>query len=217
MVVLKASAVTGPTPGIVMKRRQSSSFFTTRSSARCSRFSSRRNTSRAVSSASMQRTSTGRSATSCAERFIRTLKENLLWVRTFRTVEELRLALIDFRRTYNERWLIERPGHRSPAQFRHDALGRIGHPIRQAFNQPDRRAAVGTWRHVADQLHDRWPKLVDLMEESETDVLAYMSFPTEHRTKRPARPRPAYRAVRGCRRTAVAVPGRGVSDRFGRR
>ena len=38
----------------------------------------------------------------CAERFIRTLKENLLWVRTFRTVEELRLALIDFRRTYNE-------------------------------------------------------------------------------------------------------------------
>ena len=34
----------------------------------------------------------------CAERFIRTLKENLLWLRTFRTVEELRLALIDFRR-----------------------------------------------------------------------------------------------------------------------
>jgi putative transposase len=37
-----------------------------------------------------------------AERFIRTLKENLLWIRTFRTVEELRLALIDFRQTYNE-------------------------------------------------------------------------------------------------------------------
>ena len=30
----------------------------------------------------------------CAERFIRTLKENLLWVRHFATVEELRLALI---------------------------------------------------------------------------------------------------------------------------
>ena len=54
----------------------------------------------------------------CAERFIRTLKENLLWVRTFRTVEELRLALLDFRQTYNEHWLIERHGHRSPAQFR---------------------------------------------------------------------------------------------------
>jgi len=58
----------------------------------------------------------------CAERFIRTLKENLLWVRTFRTVEELRLALIDFRRTCNERWLIERHGHRSPAQFRRDRM-----------------------------------------------------------------------------------------------
>ena len=46
----------------------------------------------------------------CAERFIRTLKENLLWVRTFRTVEDLRLALIDFRRNYNEHWLIERHG-----------------------------------------------------------------------------------------------------------
>ncbi len=34
-----------------------------------------------------------------------TLKENLLWVRTFRTVEEHCLALIDFRRTYNENWL----------------------------------------------------------------------------------------------------------------
>ena len=54
----------------------------------------------------------------CVERFIRPLKENLLWVRTFRTVEELRLALIEFRRTYNEHWPIERHGHRSPAQFR---------------------------------------------------------------------------------------------------
>ena len=58
----------------------------------------------------------------CAERFIRTLKENLLWVRTFRTVEELRLALIHFRQTYNEHWLIERHGHRSPAQFRRDQM-----------------------------------------------------------------------------------------------
>ena len=58
----------------------------------------------------------------CAERFIRTLKENLLWVRAFRTVEDLRLALIDFRQTYNECWLIERHGHRSPAQFRRDQI-----------------------------------------------------------------------------------------------
>lgn len=58
----------------------------------------------------------------CAERFIRTLKENLLWVRSFRTVEEPRLALIDFSRTYYECWLIERHGHRSPAQFRRDQM-----------------------------------------------------------------------------------------------
>jgi transposase InsO family protein len=61
----------------------------------------------------------------CAERFIRTLKENLLWVRTFRTVEELRLALLEFRQTYNEHWLIERHGHRSPAQFRRDQMDHV--------------------------------------------------------------------------------------------
>lgn len=37
-----------------------------------------------------------------AERFIRTLKENLLWVCHFATVEELRLTLIAFKRTYNQ-------------------------------------------------------------------------------------------------------------------
>ena len=58
----------------------------------------------------------------CAERFIRTLEENLLWVRTFHTVDELRLALLDFRQAYNEHWLIERHGHRSPARFRRDQM-----------------------------------------------------------------------------------------------
>jgi putative transposase len=38
----------------------------------------------------------------CAERFIRTLKENLLWLKTFDTVEELRLALHEFQRQYNQ-------------------------------------------------------------------------------------------------------------------
>ena len=58
----------------------------------------------------------------CAERFIRTLKETLLWVRWFETIEDLRQALLAFRETYNEHWLIERHGHRSPAQFRRDQL-----------------------------------------------------------------------------------------------
>ena len=38
-------------------------------------------------------------------RFIRTLKENLLWVRTFDTIEELRAALVEFAARYNETWL----------------------------------------------------------------------------------------------------------------
>jgi transposase InsO family protein len=58
----------------------------------------------------------------CAERFIRTLKENLLWVRTFDTVEELRAALLEFRETYNSTWLIERHGFRPPNAVRQDQL-----------------------------------------------------------------------------------------------
>src|SRR3954452_16543248 len=54
----------------------------------------------------------------CAERFIRVLKENLLWVRRFDTVEELRLALLAFQQTYNQSWIVERHGYRTPAQVR---------------------------------------------------------------------------------------------------
>ena len=55
--------------------------------------------------------------------------------------------------------------------------------IRQAFSQPDREQAGATWRHVADQVRIRWPKLAALMDESEHDVLADMAFPAQHRTK----------------------------------
>src|ERR687893_533460 len=55
--------------------------------------------------------------------------------------------------------------------------------IRQAFLQPDHASATQTWRQVADQLRARWPKLGALMDEAETDVLAYMNFPAQHRTK----------------------------------
>ncbi len=58
----------------------------------------------------------------CAERFLRTLKENLLWVRTFATVEELRQALLAFREVYNRTWLIERHGFRPPAAIRDEQL-----------------------------------------------------------------------------------------------
>ena len=58
----------------------------------------------------------------CAERFIRTLKEQLLWIRRFETVEELRLALHEFRERFNRQWMIERHGYRSPSQYRADLL-----------------------------------------------------------------------------------------------
>jgi transposase InsO family protein len=61
----------------------------------------------------------------CAERLIRTLKENLLWVRSFATVAELVEALGEFKRLYNERWLIRRHGHRTPSQVRRDLLGGV--------------------------------------------------------------------------------------------
>ena len=57
-----------------------------------------------------------------AERFIRTLKEQVLWVRAFRTVEELRLALHAWLLTDNEPWLVQRHGFRSPAQVRRALL-----------------------------------------------------------------------------------------------
>jgi putative transposase len=53
-----------------------------------------------------------------AERFIRTLKEQLLWVRTFDTVEELRRALLAFKERYNHQWLCARHGHQTPAAVR---------------------------------------------------------------------------------------------------
>ena len=55
--------------------------------------------------------------------------------------------------------------------------------IRQAFLQPDHAAATATWRHVADQLRPRWPKLATLMDDAEADVLATIAFPSRHRTK----------------------------------
>jgi transposase InsO family protein len=61
----------------------------------------------------------------CAERFIRTLKENLLWLRRFETIEELRRALLAFQRTYNQSWIIERHGYRTPAQVRAGQLDRM--------------------------------------------------------------------------------------------
>ena len=51
---------------------------------------------------------------------VRPLKENLLWVRSFAAVAELVEALRQFQLLYNEQWLIERHGYRSPSQVRRE-------------------------------------------------------------------------------------------------
>ena len=61
----------------------------------------------------------------CAERFIRTLKENLPWIRSFDTVEELRLTLLAFRDIYNTNWLIQRLDCRTPTQLRQQQLSAV--------------------------------------------------------------------------------------------
>jgi transposase InsO family protein len=58
----------------------------------------------------------------CVERFIRTLKEQLLWVRAFQNVEEPRQALAEFREPYNQRWIIQRLDYLTPAQARQQFL-----------------------------------------------------------------------------------------------
>ncbi len=52
------------------------------------------------------------------ERWHRTLKEQLLWTRTWKNAEEVRQAVSKFVRLYNSCWLVERHGYRSPAQVR---------------------------------------------------------------------------------------------------
>jgi putative transposase len=55
--------------------------------------------------------------------------------------------------------------------------------IATAFAQDDADKARTQWRSVADQLRPKVPKLAQLMDNAEADVLAYMSFPAAHRAK----------------------------------
>ena len=55
--------------------------------------------------------------------------------------------------------------------------------IGTAFVQDDAETACKQWRQVADQLRPKVPKLAAYMDEAEPDVLAFMSFPKDHRPK----------------------------------
>jgi putative transposase len=79
---------------------------------------------------------------------------------------------------------------RCKVHFLRNALAHAGKGQRQmvpaaintAFAQDSFESASAHWRVVADQLRTKFPKLADLMDGSEADVLAYMSFPKAHRT-----------------------------------
>ena len=53
-----------------------------------------------------------------AERFIRTLKEQLLWVQHFETVAELERGLQAFKQRHNQQWLVSKHDYRTPQQAR---------------------------------------------------------------------------------------------------
>ena len=55
--------------------------------------------------------------------------------------------------------------------------------VATAFAQDDDASARAQWRLVADHLRPKVPKLAAIMDEAEEDVLAYMTFPREHRQK----------------------------------
>jgi transposase-like protein len=52
--------------------------------------------------------------------------------------------------------------------------------IRTVFAQPEPEMARQTWRTVADGFRARYPRLATLLDEAESDVLAYLAFPPEH-------------------------------------
>lgn len=56
-----------------------------------------------------------------AERFMRTLKEQCLYLHWFQNLEQAREIIGEFIHRYNHAWLIERLGHRTPAQARAEA------------------------------------------------------------------------------------------------
>ncbi len=82
-------------------------------------------------------------------------------------------------------------GQRCRVHFMRNALAHAGKRgkrvvaafIATAFAQDTAQAAQEQWRRIADQLRPTVPKLATLMDTSEADVLAYMTFPLAHRTK----------------------------------
>jgi putative transposase len=87
--------------------------------------------------------------------------------------------------------VLQATWQRCRVHFMRNALAHAGKTQRRvvsafvgtAFAQDDEAAAKAQWRQVADQLRPRVAKLAAFMDDAETDVLAYMTFPKDHRAK----------------------------------
>ena len=87
--------------------------------------------------------------------------------------------------------LLHATWQRCRVHFMRNALAHAGRQGRRvvsafiatAFAQDDVEAAKVQWRRVADQLRPKLSKLATFLDEAETDVLAYMGFPAQHRAK----------------------------------
>lgn len=55
--------------------------------------------------------------------------------------------------------------------------------INTIFAQETAEAASAQWRIVTDQLRAKFPKLAEMMDAAEHDVLVYMAFPSAHRVQ----------------------------------
>ena len=83
-------------------------------------------------------------------------------------------------KVFNATW------QRCRVHFMRNALahaGKSGRRVVSAFAQDDAEAAKAQWRQVADQVRPKVSKLATLMDDAEQDVLAFMTFPKEHRAK----------------------------------
>lgn len=59
-----------------------------------------------------------------AERFIRTLKEQIVFGHIYHDIEEVRAAVRAYVERYNQHWLLEKNGYRSPAETRRHWMAR---------------------------------------------------------------------------------------------
>jgi transposase-like protein len=61
------------------------------------------------------------------------------------------------------------------------AQAMVAATVRTIFEQADRPAAEAQLRHVGETLQARFPKVVQLLEDAEADILSFYAFPPAHR------------------------------------